>query len=105
MFAGVCHDGNFLWGRDARDRMAAHVSDHVGVVRAPGERIAAIVGHDWGATLASGSAPPRPDVFTSVALLGVPYMPRGGPRPTDVFRRIGGVGEFYVSLFQTPGRA
>ncbi|MEU3219737.1 alpha/beta hydrolase [Streptomyces sp. NPDC006971] len=86
-------------------RMPAHVSDNVGVVRALGERTATIVGHDWGAVIASGSALLRPGVFTSVGLLGVPYAPRGGPRPTEVFARVGGADEFYVGYFQAPGRA
>lgn len=86
-------------------RMPAHVSDNVGVVRALGERTATIVGHDWGATIASGSALLRPDVFTAVGLLGVPYTPRSGPRPTEVFARVGGTDEFYVGYFQAPGRA
>ena len=35
----------------------------------------------------------------------MPYAPRGGPRPTEIFARIGGPEEFYVSYFQEPGRA
>ncbi|TXL86468.1 alpha/beta hydrolase [Streptomyces sp. IB2014 016-6] len=86
-------------------RMLAHVADNVGVVHALGEETATIVGHDWGSNIAAGSALLRPDVFTAAALLSVPYAPRGGPRPTDAFARIGGDEEFYVSYFQTPGRA
>lgn len=86
-------------------RMLAHVSDNAGVVRALGEETATIVGHDWGSNIAAGSALLRPDVFTAAALLSVPYAPRGGPRPTEVFGHIGGDEEFYVSYFQTPGRA
>ncbi|WP_406385776.1 alpha/beta fold hydrolase [Streptomyces sp. NBC_01618] len=86
-------------------RMPAHVADNVGVVRALGERTATIVGHDWGSTIAADSALLMPDVFTSVALLSVPYAPRNGHRPTDLFSRIGGTEEFYVSYFQSPGRA
>jgi pimeloyl-ACP methyl ester carboxylesterase len=40
-----------------------------------------------------------------VGLLGVPYSPRGGIRPTDAFAMIGGDEEFYVRHFQEPGRA
>ncbi|MFE4797907.1 alpha/beta fold hydrolase [Streptomyces sp. NPDC056708] len=86
-------------------RMPAHVADNVGVVHALGERSATIVGHDWGSTIAAGSALLMPDVFTSVALLSVPYAPRNGHRPSNVFSRIGGAEEFYVSYFQSPGRA
>lgn len=86
-------------------RMLAHVGDNVGVVRALGEETAVVVGHDWGSPIAANSALLRPDVFTAVGLLGVPYAPRGGPRPSEIFARIGGDEEFYVSYFQQPGRA
>ncbi|WP_326808952.1 alpha/beta hydrolase [Streptomyces sp. NBC_01186] len=86
-------------------RMLAHVADNVGVVHALGERTATVVGHDWGATIAANSALLRPDVFTAVGLLGVPYAPRGGIRPTEAFAALGGTEEFYVSYFQQPGRA
>ncbi|MEU5543530.1 alpha/beta hydrolase [Streptomyces sioyaensis] len=86
-------------------RMLAHVADNVAVVRALGEETAVIVGHDWGSPIAANSALLRPDVFTAVALLSVPYAPRGETRPTEAFARLGGDGEFYVSYFQEPGRA
>jgi pimeloyl-ACP methyl ester carboxylesterase len=86
-------------------RMLAHVSDNVGVVRALGEETAIIVGHDWGSPIAANSALLRPDIFTAVANLSVPYAPRGGGRPTEGFARAGGADEFYVSYFQQPGRA
>lgn len=86
-------------------RMLAHVADNLGVVRALGESSAVIVGHDWGSPIAANTALLRPDVFTAVALLSVPYAPRGGPRPTEAFARVGGADEFYISYFQQPGRA
>ncbi|WYB29131.1 alpha/beta hydrolase [Streptomyces sp. SM1P] len=87
-------------------RMLDLVADNVAVVRALGEESAVIVGHDWGSNIASASALLHPEVFTAVALLSVPYAPPGGPRPTDIFSRIGGPEqEFYVSYFQEPGRA
>lgn len=99
------------YGRSSRpDDVAAYrmlelVGDGVAVVHALGERTAVIVGHDWGATIAADSALVRPDVFRAVGLLSVPYAPRGGPRPSEVFARMGGQEEFYVSYFQEPGRA
>ncbi|MYW06100.1 alpha/beta hydrolase [Streptomyces sp. SID3343] len=86
-------------------RMLAHVSDNVAVVRALGEDTATIVGHDWGSTIAADTALIRPDVFTAVGLMGVPYAPRTGFRPTDAFAMIGGDEAFYVDYFQEPGRA
>ncbi|MGW1806738.1 alpha/beta hydrolase [Streptomyces sp. NPDC002078] len=86
-------------------RMLDLVADNVAVVEALGEESAVVVGHDWGATIAATSALTRPDVFRAVALLGVPYTPPGGPRPSEVFARMGGDEEFYASYFQQPGRA
>ncbi|MEU3183967.1 alpha/beta hydrolase [Streptomyces sp. NPDC006923] len=86
-------------------RMLDLVEDNVAVVRALGAESAVIIGHDWGSTIAANSALTRPDVFRAVALLSVPYTPRGGPLPSEVFARMGGDEEFYVSYFQQPGRA
>ncbi|WP_030954797.1 alpha/beta fold hydrolase [Streptomyces sp. NRRL S-481] len=99
------------YGRSSRPaaveayRMLELVEDNVAVVEALGERSAVVVGHDWGATIAATSALVRPDVFRAVGLLSVPYTPPGGPRPSEVFARMGGEEEFYVSYFQRPGRA
>ncbi|MFI7610504.1 alpha/beta fold hydrolase [Nonomuraea terrae] len=86
-------------------RMLELVEDNVAVVRALGEETAVVVGHDWGSAIAADSALVRPDVFTAVALLSVPYAPRGGPRPSETLARMGGDEEFYVGYFQEPGRA
>ncbi|WP_318204526.1 alpha/beta hydrolase [Streptomyces sp. SCL15-4] len=106
-------------------RMLDLVEDAVAVVEGLGERSAVVVGHDWGATIAAMSTLTRPDVFRAVGLLGVPYTPPGGPRPSEVFALMGGAvegeepgttegpgaerrhlpQEFYVSYFQRPGRA
>ncbi|MFD0024853.1 alpha/beta fold hydrolase [Streptomyces sp. NPDC058382] len=99
------------YGRSSRPgdvaayRMAELVEDAVAVVHALGESGAVVVGHDWGSTIAANSALLRPDVFRAVGLLSVPYAPRGGPRPSEVFAGMGGDQEFYVSRFQEPGRA
>ena len=92
-------------GDVAAYRMLELVEDNVAVVHALGEQTAVIAGHDWGATIAANSALVRPGVFRAVGLLSVPYAPRGGPRPSEVFAQIGGEEEFYVSYFQEPGRA
>ena len=87
-------------------RMLSHVGDNVALVEALGERTATIVGHDWGAPIAWNSALLRPDVFTSVVGLSVPYSAPGARRPTDVFREMAAPGEeFYIGYFQRPGRA
>ncbi|MEU0176067.1 alpha/beta hydrolase [Streptomyces massasporeus] len=87
-------------------RMLDLVDDTVAVVRALGEDGAVVVGHDWGSNIAAASALLHPAVFRAVGLLSVPYAPPGGPRPSEVFGRVGGPErEFYVSYFQQPGRA
>ncbi len=86
-------------------RMTQHIADNLGVVAALGHEQATIVGHDWGAPIAWNSALVRPDVFTAVAGLSVPYSPRGSVRPSDAFRAMGGDEEFYIEYFQQPGRA
>ncbi|MFH8901113.1 alpha/beta fold hydrolase [Streptomyces coeruleorubidus] len=99
------------YGRSSRPaavdayRMVELVEDNVAVVEALGERSAVVVGHDWGATIAATSALVRPEMFRAVGLLSVPYTPPGGPRPSEVFARMGGEEEFYVSYFQRPGQA
>jgi pimeloyl-ACP methyl ester carboxylesterase len=85
--------------------MLHHVNDNLGVVDALGEETAVIVGHDWGSPIAANSALLRPDVFTGVALMSVPYSPPGPRRPTEAFAEMGGGEEFYISYFQEPGRA
>ncbi|MFJ3656776.1 alpha/beta fold hydrolase [Streptomyces nigra] len=84
------------YGRSAKPaatdayRMLDLVADNVAVVHALGEESAVVVGHDWGATIAANSGLVRPDVFRAVGMLSVPYVPRGGPRPGEVFAGMGG---------------
>ena len=50
------------------------VSDVLGLVRALGfERVAAVVGHDWGGPTAAWCGLVRPDVFESVVLMSTPF--------------------------------
>ena len=86
-------------------RMVRHTADNVGVVRALGEDSAVIVGHDWGAPIAWSSALLRPDIFTALGLVSVPYNARSDFKPSAAFRMMGGNEEFYIEYFQEPGRA
>jgi pimeloyl-ACP methyl ester carboxylesterase len=79
-------------------RMLAHVADNVAVLRALGARTAVVIGDDWGSPIAVASAQARPDLFTAVGMLGVPYTPRADAPPRFP-------GDFYVGHFQTPGEA
>lgn len=86
-------------------RMVRLVADNVGLVSALGAETATIIGHDWGAPIAWNSAMLRPDVFTAVAGLSVPFSPPSTVRPTAAFRAMAGQEEFYIEYFQEPGRA
>jgi pimeloyl-ACP methyl ester carboxylesterase len=65
--------------------MLNRVSDVLGLVRALGyEKVASVVGHDWGAPTAQWCARVRPDVFRSVVSMSTPFLqapalPLGSP--------------------------
>src|SRR5260370_29601125 len=80
------------------------VGDIVGLVNSLGVDSAVIVGHDWGAPVAWNSALVRPDIFRAIALLSVPYFPRGPMRPTDGMKAIAADNHFYQLYFQEPGK-
>jgi pimeloyl-ACP methyl ester carboxylesterase len=80
------------------------VGDMVGLLDALGEKTAVIAGHDWGAPVAWNSALLRPDIFRAIALLSVPYFPRGSMRPTDGMKALAGDQHFYQLYFQEPGK-
>lgn len=89
----------------AEDHTILHlVGDVVGLVRALGEARAVVVGHDWGAAVAGHCALMRPDMFTAVAGLSVPFQPRrpNGP-PIAAMRAMAekaGLGDLYITRFQ-----
>ena len=80
------------------------VGDMVDLVRALGESRCVVVGHDWGAAVAWHCALLRPDVFTAVAGLSVPFQPRRPKGPPTaamaVLAKRGGLGDLYISRFQ-----
>ncbi len=86
-------------------RMVRLVADNVALVSVLGAGTATIIGHDWGAPIAWNSALLRPDVFTAVAGLSVPFAPPTDIRPTTRMRAMAGDEEFYIEYFQEPGRA
>ena len=77
----------------------------VGLLDALGAPTATIVGHDWGAPVAWNAAVLRPDRFTAVAGLSVPWSPRAPMAPTRMMRMLFGDQWFYFLYFQEPGRA
>lgn len=81
-----------------------HVGDMVGVLKALEAPSAVIVGHDWGAPVAWHAALLRPDCFTAVVGMSVPYAP---PHRLSLIEALeeAGIGDFYMQFFQAPGVA
>ncbi|GAA0921847.1 alpha/beta hydrolase [Pseudonocardia zijingensis] len=81
-------------------RITTRVATTAAVVEALGAETAVVIGHDWGAAVAWTCAWTRPDVFTAVVGLSVPFggrglmalpgSPRGEIRPSEIERRIAG---------------
>ena len=80
------------------------VGDMVGLVLALGATRAVVIGHDWGAPVAWHCALLRPELFTGVAALSVPFRGRGPVLPTTTMPRTDD-DEFYQLYFQEPGKA
>lgn len=113
------------YGRSSRPerisdyRITELIEDCVGVVHALGESSAVIAGHDWGAQVAWAAAWTRPDTFSAVAGLSVPFpgraltglttgsgVPVGSERPSHVTTTISGDDSvFYMDYVQEPGTA
>ncbi|WP_288759057.1 alpha/beta hydrolase [uncultured Brevundimonas sp.] len=110
-YRAVAPDMRGYGGTEKPEGVAAYsilslVGDMVDLVRALGADACVVAGHDWGAPVAWHCALLRPDVFTAVAGLSVPFQPRrpGGP-PTPVMAamtRKAGQGELYINRFQAP---
>lgn len=80
------------------------VGDMVDLVRALGQTRCVVIGHDWGASVAWHCALMRPDLFTAVAALSVPFQPRRPKGPPTaamaVLSKRAGRGDLYISRFQ-----
>jgi pimeloyl-ACP methyl ester carboxylesterase len=70
--------------------------DLVGLLDALDLPSVVLVGHDWGATHAWNAAMMRPDRFTAVFCLSVPYFPRGDVSVFERMRRSGHQDDFYM---------
>ncbi|CAB3769195.1 alpha/beta fold hydrolase [Paraburkholderia humisilvae] len=80
------------------------VGDMIGVLDALEVGKAVIVGHDWGAPVAWHAALLRPDRFSGVVALSVPFRPRAKVHPSTKFPRTDDE-MFYQLYFQQPGVA
>ncbi len=76
------------------------VGDLIGLLDALNIAQATVMGHDWGAIAAWNAALLRPDRFTRVAGLSVPYVARGEVNLLEQFRA--GRDGFYMLQFQKP---
>ena len=71
-------------------------ADMVGILDALGEETATIVGHDWGAPVASHSALLYPDRFTKLVIMSVPYSNRQDQNPLEGLKAVFQDNFFYI---------
>jgi pimeloyl-ACP methyl ester carboxylesterase len=84
--------------------MTELVGDVIGLLDHGGIDEAVIVGHDWGAIIAPWVGLFRPDRVRGIALLSVPYTPRGERSIIDHIRATDPDGPFaYMLAFQEEG--
>jgi pimeloyl-ACP methyl ester carboxylesterase len=76
--------------------------DLVGLLDALRVASAVLVGHDWGAAHAWNAALMRPDRFTAVFGLSVPYVPRGDVSTFERMRKSGHENDFYMFAQMRP---
>jgi len=82
---------------DAKVYTPLHTTgDLVGLLDALQIDKAVLVGHDWGASHAWNAALMRPDRFSAVFCLSVPYIPRGDKSIFDQLRAAGQQDNFYM---------
>jgi pimeloyl-ACP methyl ester carboxylesterase len=88
---------------DAYDNDALR-GDVLALIDHAGAQQAAVIGHDWGASLAWHCARAVPERVACVAGLSVPAVPRAPAAPIAIMRRHLGE-DFYIVWFQEPGVA
>ena len=81
------------------------VGDVVGLLDALDLSRAAIVGHDFGATVAWYAALLRPDRFHAVFAVSVPFLPPGGPSLFEAMETAGMADRFYMFRQRKPDAA
>ena len=84
--------------------MTQLVGDVIALLDHDGIEDAVIVGHDWGAIIAPWVGLFRPDRVRAIALMSVPYLPRGERSMIEHLRATDPDGDFaYILAFQEPG--
>src|SRR5579859_4299490 len=106
-FHAIAPDMRGYGQSDRPERVEAYdifqlTGDIVGLVNALRETRAAIVGHDWGAWIAAHAALLRPDLFHALALLSVPYAPRGPLNQSQWEQRKYPGKVFYQAFLRSP---
>ena len=77
------------------------VGDLVGLLTQLGLPSATIVGHDFGANVAWNAAMMRPDLFTAVFGISLPFLPPGGPNFLEELRAAGRT-DYYMFAQMAP---
>jgi pimeloyl-ACP methyl ester carboxylesterase len=108
-FRAVAPDMRGFGGTDAPEAIEKYtqfhmIGDMVELVKQLGATSTVIVGHDWGAPIAWGSAMLRPDIFRAVVGMSVPYTPSGHVDLLAALEKMG-ITTFYIQYFQHPGVA
>jgi pimeloyl-ACP methyl ester carboxylesterase len=85
--------------------MANISADIDGLIAALGAEQAILVGHDWGAGIAYGTALFHAERVRAVAGLSMPHLGRGPMPAVELFRKIYKDRFFYQLYFQEPGVA
>jgi pimeloyl-ACP methyl ester carboxylesterase len=78
-------------------------ADMVGILDALGIEQATMVGHDWGAPVATHAVLLYPERFNGLVLMSVPYGGRGPSNPMDAMRARTGDNFFYMVYHNEPG--
>lgn len=78
-------------------------ADMVGILDALGIETATMVGHDWGAPVATHSVLLYPERFNGLVLMSVPHAGRGPMNPMDAMRAQTGDNFFYMVYHNEPG--
>ena len=77
-------------------------ADMVGILDALGETTAYIVGHDWGAPVATFSALFYPERFTKLVIMSVPYNGRQDQNPIEGLKAVFQDNFFYILYHNEP---
>ena len=77
-------------------------ADMIGILDALGEKTASIVGHDWGAPVATYSALFYPERFTKLVIMSVPYNGRQDQNPIEGMKAVFQDNFFYILYHNEP---